>query len=111
MIFLYLNVKQIFITVIIVIIIFLLKETFEENEMPEMSRCSLSRIVLMSKILDLGTPKQLLASALDPPVLNNIVLTILTLKQVILKHILNFNYLFFICNNIKILYIQSNPLN
>lgn len=49
-----------------------------------MSRCSLSRIVLMSKLLDMGTPKQLLANALDPPGLNNIVLTILTLKQVII---------------------------
>lgn len=49
-----------------------------------MSRCSLSRVVLMSKILDMGTPKQLLASALDPPCLTNIILTIRTLKQVIL---------------------------
>lgn len=49
-----------------------------------MSRCSLSRVVLMSKILDMGTPKQLLASALDPPDLTNIILTIRTLKQVIL---------------------------
>lgn len=71
------------------LLFFLLKENFEDNEMPEMSRCSLSRIILMSKILDMGTPKQLLASALDPPILSNIVLTILTLKQVILKHILN----------------------
>jgi len=48
-----------------------------------MSRCSLSRVVLMSKILDMGTPKQLLASALDPPDLTNIILTVRTLKQVI----------------------------
>lgn len=48
-----------------------------------MSRCSLSRVVLMSKILDMGTPKNLLATALDAPCLQNIVLTILTLKQVI----------------------------
>jgi len=51
-----------------------------------MSRCSLSRVVLMSKILDMGTPKQLLASALDPPCLTNIILTIRTLKQVILSN-------------------------
>lgn len=51
-----------------------------------MSRCSLSRIVLMSKLLDMGTPKQLLGGALDAPKLNNIVLTVLTLKQVIFYH-------------------------
>ncbi|XP_026807070.1 probable ATP-dependent RNA helicase spindle-E [Rhopalosiphum maidis] len=55
---------------------------FNDNELPEMSRCSLSRVVLMSKILDMGTPKQLLASALDAPCLKNIILTIRTLKQV-----------------------------
>ncbi|XP_060863705.1 LOW QUALITY PROTEIN: probable ATP-dependent RNA helicase spindle-E [Metopolophium dirhodum] len=54
----------------------------EDHELPEMSRCSLSRVILMSKILDMGTPKQLLASALDPPDLTNIILTIRTLKQV-----------------------------
>lgn len=53
-----------------------------------MSRCSLSRIVLMSKILDMGTPTQLLGLALDPPSLKNISLTILTLKQVIFIQIL-----------------------
>ncbi|XP_025201691.1 probable ATP-dependent RNA helicase spindle-E [Melanaphis sacchari] len=55
---------------------------FEDNELPEMNRCSLSRVVLMSKILNMGTPKQLLASALDAPCLKNIILTISTLKQV-----------------------------
>lgn len=48
-----------------------------------MNRCSLSRVVLMSKLLDMGTPKKILATALDPPSLKNIALTILTLKQVI----------------------------
>jgi len=51
-----------------------------------MSRCSLSRIVLMSKILDMGTPKQILAGALDVPSFKNIVLTILSLKQVMFQH-------------------------
>lgn len=60
-----------------------MQEHFDKEELPEMSRCSLSRIVLMSKILDMGTPKQLLAGAMDPPSLNNIVLTILSLKQVL----------------------------
>jgi hypothetical protein len=36
----------------------------------------------MSKILDMGTPKQLLANALEPPSLKNIALTVVTLKQV-----------------------------
>lgn len=56
---------------------------FHKEEEPEMIRCSLSRVVLMSKILDMGSPKQLLASAVDAPCLKNIVITILTLKQVI----------------------------
>lgn len=54
----------------------------EDNELPEMSRCSLSRVVLMSKLLNMGTPKQLLATALDAPCLKNIILTIRTLQQV-----------------------------
>uniref|UniRef100_A0A2S2Q8K9 Putative ATP-dependent RNA helicase spindle-E n=1 Tax=Sipha flava TaxID=143950 RepID=A0A2S2Q8K9_9HEMI len=55
---------------------------FIVDEVSEMCRCSLSRIVLMSKILDMGTPKQLLANALEPPSLKNIALTVVTLKQV-----------------------------
>ncbi|XP_050064006.1 probable ATP-dependent RNA helicase spindle-E [Aphis gossypii] len=54
----------------------------EDNELPEMSRCSLSRVVLMSKLLNMGTPEKLLASALDVPCLQNIILTIRTLQQV-----------------------------
>ncbi|VVC33086.1 Hypothetical protein CINCED_3A021098 [Cinara cedri] len=55
---------------------------FSKEEVPEMSRCSLSRIVLMSKILDMGTPKLLLSCAMDPPDLKNIIHTIMNLKQV-----------------------------
>jgi len=57
-----------------------------------MSRCSLSRVVLMSKLLNMGTPKQLLASALDAPCLKNIILTIRTLQQVILCMTILANY-------------------
>lgn len=55
-----------------------------------MCRCSLSRIVLMSKILDMGTPRHLLGYALEPPSLENIVLTVHSLKQVTFYQILNY---------------------
>lgn len=71
-----------------------------------MSRCSLSRIVLMSKILDMGTPKQLLAGALDAPSLKNIVLTILSLKQVMFYYV--FNCITYVLIIIKNVFINSN---
>ncbi|XP_050437543.1 ATP-dependent RNA helicase TDRD9 [Adelges cooleyi] len=55
---------------------------FEAEEKPEMLRCSLSRIILMSKVLDMGPPLMLLKTAMSPPDLKNVNLTILTLKQV-----------------------------
>ncbi|XP_050536688.1 ATP-dependent RNA helicase TDRD9 [Daktulosphaira vitifoliae] len=55
---------------------------FKAEETPEMLRCSLSRIVLMSKVLDMGSPLMLLKTAMSLPDIKNIRLTILTLKQV-----------------------------
>ncbi|KAK4021219.1 hypothetical protein OUZ56_003138 [Daphnia magna] len=48
---------------------------------PEILRCPLERSVLRSKLLDLGSPVSLLALVIDPPRLDNIAQTILTLKE------------------------------
>lgn len=49
---------------------------------PEMLRCSISKLVLMTKVLECSEPKELLGLALDPPKLHNIESTILNLKEV-----------------------------
>ena len=49
---------------------------------PEMRRAPLDKIILDTKCLDMGPPKELLALALDPPNLGNIKMTILHLKDV-----------------------------
>ena len=41
-------------------------------DLVEMQRAPLDKIILDTKILDLGPPKELLALALDPPDLRNI---------------------------------------
>lgn len=46
-----------------------------------MLRCPLEKVVLETKMLDMGEPKALLALALDPPNLSDIERTILVLKQ------------------------------
>lgn len=53
-----------------------------EDITPEILRCPLEQTVLRTKLLDLGEPKRILALALDPPDLANIVKTIFTLKEV-----------------------------
>ena len=50
-----------------------------------MQRCPLEILILKSKRLDMGEPKFILGLALDPPHLDNIEVTILTLKEVSLK--------------------------
>lgn len=60
-----------------------------------MTRCSLSRIVLMCKVLNMGTPEEVLAKAMDPPNLKNIALTILTLKQVIHNISVAYSYYYY----------------
>uniref|UniRef100_A0A8C2V3F3 ATP-dependent RNA helicase TDRD9 n=1 Tax=Chinchilla lanigera TaxID=34839 RepID=A0A8C2V3F3_CHILA len=49
---------------------------------PEMLRCPLGSTVLKVKLLDMGEPRALLATALSPPSLSDIERTILLLKEV-----------------------------
>ncbi|XP_028923681.1 ATP-dependent RNA helicase TDRD9 isoform X2 [Ornithorhynchus anatinus] len=49
---------------------------------PEMLRCPLGNTVLKVKLLDMGEPRALLATALSPPRLNDIERTILLLKEI-----------------------------
>uniref|UniRef100_H2ZYQ6 ATP-dependent RNA helicase TDRD9 n=1 Tax=Latimeria chalumnae TaxID=7897 RepID=H2ZYQ6_LATCH len=53
-----------------------------ENAIPEMLRCPLGSIVLKVKLLDMGEPRALLATALSPPNLKDIERTVLQLKEV-----------------------------
>lgn len=57
-------------------------EMLPEDCPPEIKRCPLDRLVLLSKMLKMGTPKSILALAMDPPDLSNIQRTVLTLKEV-----------------------------
>ncbi|XP_060805355.1 probable ATP-dependent RNA helicase spindle-E [Amyelois transitella] len=49
---------------------------------PEIVRCPLERLVLLSKMLDMGPPSDVLALAMDPPDMANIHRTILVLKEI-----------------------------
>ncbi|XP_062595523.1 ATP-dependent RNA helicase TDRD9-like [Saccostrea cucullata] len=58
-------------------------ETFIPNYgIPEMQRCPLEKLVLQTKVFNMGEPKALLALALEPPNLDDIEKTILLLKEV-----------------------------
>nr|CAD7447198.1 unnamed protein product [Timema bartmani] len=64
----------------------LVPEIFYENVLiedclPEIQRAPLEQVVLQTKILDMGPPKNILGLALDPPNLDNIEQTILVLKE------------------------------
>ncbi|KAM7164884.1 ATP-dependent RNA helicase TDRD9 isoform 1-T1 [Macrochelys suwanniensis] len=52
-----------------------------ENAIPEMLRCPLGSTVLKVKLLDMGEPRALLATALSPPSIGDIERTILQLKE------------------------------
>nr|XP_025037376.1 ATP-dependent RNA helicase TDRD9 isoform X2 [Pelodiscus sinensis] len=52
-----------------------------ENAIPEILRCPLGSTVLKVKLLDMGEPRALLATALSPPTINDIERTILQLKE------------------------------
>ena len=43
-----------------------------DHHEPEMKRSPLTKVILKTKELDFGTPKELLALAMDPPELANI---------------------------------------
>ncbi|XP_075048778.1 ATP-dependent RNA helicase TDRD9 isoform X2 [Mixophyes fleayi] len=53
-----------------------------ENVVPEMLRSPLGSIILKVKVLDMGEPRALLATALSPPNVSDIERTILLLKEV-----------------------------
>lgn len=64
----------------------MISESFYYNVLPddvtpEILRCPLEQAVLRTKLLDLGSPVSLLALVIDPPRLDNIARTILTLKE------------------------------
>lgn len=48
---------------------------------PEILRAPLDKLILDTKILDMGPPKQLLAQAMSPPDLTNITNTVMSLKE------------------------------
>lgn len=53
----------------------------QQSGKPEMLRSPLTRVVLKSKILDMGPPQAILALAMDQPKLSDIDNTILLLKE------------------------------
>ncbi|XP_007986155.1 ATP-dependent RNA helicase TDRD9 [Chlorocebus sabaeus] len=53
-----------------------------DHVVPEMLRCPLGSTILKAKLLDMGEPRALLATALSPPGLSDIERTILLLKEV-----------------------------
>ncbi|XP_042302937.1 ATP-dependent RNA helicase TDRD9 isoform X2 [Sceloporus undulatus] len=53
-----------------------------ETTMPEMMRCPLETTVLKVKLLDMGEPRALLATALSPPSISDIEHTVLRLKEI-----------------------------
>uniref|UniRef100_A0A8C3WCV0 ATP-dependent RNA helicase TDRD9 n=1 Tax=Catagonus wagneri TaxID=51154 RepID=A0A8C3WCV0_9CETA len=53
-----------------------------DHVVPEMLRCPLESTILKVKLLDMGEPRALLATALSPPSLSDIERTILLLKEV-----------------------------
>ncbi|KAF6352554.1 tudor domain containing 9 [Rhinolophus ferrumequinum] len=53
-----------------------------DQVVPEMLRCPLGSTVLKVKLLDMGEPRALLATALSPPSLSDIERTVLLLKEV-----------------------------
>ena len=59
-----------------------LQSVLEDEGVPEILRCPLERVVLQTKLFDMGEPKALLALSLDPPDLTNLENTILLLKEV-----------------------------
>uniref|UniRef100_A0A1A9WJJ3 Probable ATP-dependent RNA helicase spindle-E n=1 Tax=Glossina brevipalpis TaxID=37001 RepID=A0A1A9WJJ3_9MUSC len=58
------------------------KTCMEKFSTPEMLRCPLENVVLKSKLLDMGSPPNILALTMSPPDLSAIQNTILTLKEV-----------------------------
>ena len=58
-----------------------LKNCLPESNVPEMLRVPLTKVVLDVKMLDMGSPKELLALAMDPPEIQSLQRTIIELKE------------------------------
>eukprot|EP00092_Neocalanus_flemingeri_P009551 GFUD01010280.1.p1 GENE.GFUD01010280.1~~GFUD01010280.1.p1 ORF type:complete len:1519 (+),score=509.70 GFUD01010280.1:91-4647(+) len=56
-------------------------DSLPEEHVPEMQRVPLTKVVLDVKLIDLGSPKELLALAMDPPDVLSLHKTILSLKE------------------------------
>ena len=59
-----------------------LKDSLPESSVPEMLRVPLTKVVLDVKMLDMGSPKELLALAMDPPEIQSLQRTIIELKEI-----------------------------
>lgn len=53
-----------------------------DEHLPEMQRAPLDKVILDTKLLDFGSPVEVLALALDPPDLGNISTTVMHLKEI-----------------------------
>ena len=56
------------------------------DHVPEIQRIPLTKLVLDVKLLDMGSPQQLLSLAMDPPKSENLLKTILSLKELRALH-------------------------
>ena len=61
--------------------LFCTHRTLPDHVTPEILRCPLEKAVLCTKLLDCGEPVSLLALVMDPPQLDNIVRTMMMLKE------------------------------
>lgn len=59
-----------------------LLKNFAEQNVPEILKVSLDSLILKTKMFDMGEPRAILESAVDPPDLTNIQTDILKLKEV-----------------------------
>lgn len=66
----------------------------EKHPTPEICRCPLDLAVLRTKILALGSPKELLAQCLKPPLIEGIRSSVLKLKRIGALTVLNANDIF-----------------
>ena len=58
-----------------------LAEELPKEHMPEIQRVPLTKVVLDVKMLDLGSPKEILALAMDPPRIQSLLRSIVQLQE------------------------------
>ena len=56
-------------------------ESLPKEHVPEMRRVPLSKVVLDVKTLDMGSPKEILALAMDPPAISSLLKSIVSLQE------------------------------